>query len=161
MEALSLRGLDRRRHLRGLCRLSDSRSSRRGADSPPSGIPSPQFETYPFFSTWHDLAGNGYVEGVYLSKARRTRTRPPAESSSPMCRTKHDCSSAGRSPVLLQRHRLVEWQNVTAGYDLDALWNRRRLREGYAWVGVSVQRVGVNQLRGWSPTRYGSLDVTC
>ena len=22
---------------------------------------------------------------------------------------------------------LVEWQNVTAGYDLDALWSRRRL----------------------------------
>ena len=55
---------------------------------------------------------------------------------------------------------LVEWQNVTAGYDLDALWNRRHVREGYAWVGVSAQRVGVNQLRGWSPTRYGALDVT-
>jgi hypothetical protein len=34
------------------------------------------------------------------------------------------------------------------------------MRSGYAWVGVSAQRVGVNQLRGWSPTRYGSLDVT-
>ena len=55
---------------------------------------------------------------------------------------------------------LVEWQNVTAGYDLDALWNRRHLREGYAWIGVSAQRVGVDQLRAWSPTRYGSLDVT-
>ena len=55
---------------------------------------------------------------------------------------------------------LVEWQNVTAGYDLDALWNRRHMREGYAWVGVSAQRVGVNQLRGWSPARYGTLDVT-
>ena len=28
------------------------------------------------------------------------------------------------------------------------------------WVGVSAQRVGVDQLRGWSPTRYGGLDVT-
>ncbi|RAY13231.1 hypothetical protein DPM19_20985 [Actinomadura craniellae] len=56
---------------------------------------------------------------------------------------------------------LVEWQNVTAGYDLDALWNYRDiLREGYAWVGVSAQRVGVDQLRGWSPARYGDLDVT-
>ena len=55
---------------------------------------------------------------------------------------------------------LVEWQNVTAGYDLDALWNPRHLREGYAWVGVSAQRVGVDQLRGWSPTRYSALDVT-
>ena len=28
------------------------------------------------------------------------------------------------------------------------------------WVGVSAQRVGVDQLRGWSPTRYGSLGVS-
>lgn len=58
---------------------------------------------------------------------------------------------------------LLEWQNVTAGYDLDALWSgfREELTEqGYAWVGVSAQRVGVNQLREWSPKRYGSLDVT-
>jgi hypothetical protein len=38
------------------------------------------------------------------------------------------------------------------------------MREGYAWVGVSAQRVGVHQagtgLRDWSPARYGSLDVT-
>ncbi|MBG0562480.1 hypothetical protein I4J89_13525 [Actinoplanes sp. NEAU-A11] len=56
---------------------------------------------------------------------------------------------------------LVEWQNVTAGYDLDALWNADTVtRAGYAWIGVSAQRVGVDQLRGWSPARYGSLDVT-
>ncbi|MDQ2583970.1 hypothetical protein CKY47_08260 [Saccharothrix yanglingensis] len=56
---------------------------------------------------------------------------------------------------------LVEWQNVTAGYDLDALWNAESvLRAGHAWVGVSAQRVGVDRLRGWSPARYGALDVT-
>jgi hypothetical protein len=55
---------------------------------------------------------------------------------------------------------LVEWQNVTAGYDLDALWSISAMRAGYAWVGVSAQRVGVDQLAAWSPTRYGDLDVT-
>jgi hypothetical protein len=38
------------------------------------------------------------------------------------------------------------------------------MREGYVWVGVSAQRVGVHQpgtgLRSWSPVRYGTLDVT-
>jgi hypothetical protein len=34
------------------------------------------------------------------------------------------------------------------------------MRAGYAWIGVSAQRVGVDQLRGWSPARYGTLDVT-
>jgi Alpha/beta hydrolase domain len=56
---------------------------------------------------------------------------------------------------------LVEWQNVTAGYDLDALWNADQIIDrGYAWVGVSAQRVGVDQLAAWSPARYGALDVT-
>lgn len=55
----------------------------------------------------------------------------------------------------------MEWQNVTAGYDLDALWHGEQItRAGYTWIGVSAQRVGVNQLREWSPTRYGELDVT-
>ena len=33
-------------------------------------------------------------------------------------------------------------------------------RAGNAWIGVSAQRVGVDRLRGWSPARYGDLDVT-
>lgn len=33
-------------------------------------------------------------------------------------------------------------------------------RSGDAWIGVSAQQVGVDQLREWSPVRYGSLDVT-
>ena len=62
---------------------------------------------------------------------------------------------------------LVEWLNVTSGYNLDALWltsYAHILREGYAYVGVSVQRVGVQQppygLVSWSPVRYEDLDVT-
>jgi hypothetical protein len=34
------------------------------------------------------------------------------------------------------------------------------LREGYAWVGVSAQNVGVARLVSWNPTRYAGLDVT-
>ena len=62
---------------------------------------------------------------------------------------------------------LVEWVNVTSGYNLDANWEFSRdylTRAGYAWVGVSAQRVSVQQppygLTAWSPTRYGTLDVT-
>jgi len=42
--------------------------------------------------------------------------------------------------------------------------NVRLRREGYAYVGISAQRVGVQEppsgLTAWSPTRYGTLDVT-
>lgn len=61
----------------------------------------------------------------------------------------------------------MEWQNVTAGFDFDAGWDLSHdniIRRGYAWVGVSAQRVGVHQpvtgLKAWSPNRYGALDVT-
>src|SRR5262249_27540151 len=58
---------------------------------------------------------------------------------------------------------LVEWLNVTNGFDADNLWFfawEHVLRSGYAWVGVSAQQVGVDRLKSWSPARYGSLDVT-
>ena len=62
---------------------------------------------------------------------------------------------------------LVEWVNVTSGYNLDVQWGLSHeylTQQGYAYVGVSAQRVGVQQapygLTVWSPTRYGTLDVT-
>lgn len=117
--------------------------------------------TYPFFSTWLDLGRSGYVEReYYLSGVADAYSTLGVKLASDV---------PYRTRIVVRRPRfdfrfngtvLVEWQNVTAGYDLDALWNRRHMREGYVWVGVSAQRVGVDQLRGWSPTRYGSLDVT-
>lgn len=56
---------------------------------------------------------------------------------------------------------IVEWLNVTAGADLDPDYlydSAELLREGYAWVGVSAQAVGVNALRGIDPARYASLN---
>ena len=118
-------------------------------------------ETYPFFSTWLELAASGYVEEeFYLSGAADAYATTGAKLASDV---RYRTRVVVRRPVSQAAFNgtvLVEWQNVTAGYDLDALWNRRHLREGYAWVGVSAQRVDVDQLRGWSPTRYGSLDVT-
>jgi hypothetical protein len=117
-------------------------------------------ETYPFFSTWLDLADSGYVEQEYfLSGVADAYSTAGVKLASGV---PYKTRVIVRRPVSQARFNgtvLVEWQNVTAGYDLDALWNRRHMREGYAWVGVSAQRVGVDQLRAWSPTRYGGLDV--
>jgi len=60
----------------------------------------------------------------------------------------------------------MEWQNVTAGYEPDALWigsHDHFLRRGYAWIGVSAQRRGMyaplTGLGAWSPGRYGTLII--
>ncbi len=58
---------------------------------------------------------------------------------------------------------VVEWQNVTATFDLEANWfgdPDYLLKNGYAYVAISAQRVGVNSLRSWSAARYGDLDVS-
>jgi Alpha/beta hydrolase domain len=119
-------------------------------------------DTYPFFSTPFDLAARGYVEeefhvsGVadgWSTDGTQVATDVPYTTRIVVRRPARARDFSGTT--------LVEWQNVTAGYDLDALWNAEAItRAGHAWVGVSAQRVGVNQLRGWSPARYGNLDVT-
>lgn len=119
-------------------------------------------ETYPFFSARDDLIRNGYVEQeFYLSgEADAYSTSGELLGTGVPYRTR----IVVRRPVnagAFSGTVLMEWQNVTAGYDLDALWDSERvIRSGHAWVGVSAQRVGVDQLKGWSPARYGSLDVS-
>ena len=58
---------------------------------------------------------------------------------------------------------VVFWLNVTAGFELGSAGGEA-LR-GYAWVGVSAQKVGVHGfpqspggLKAWDPKRYGSLE---
>lgn len=133
----------------------------------PGGLPGDRSageiaETYPFFATTDDLAGGGYVEEEYLISGTATgfSTSGAVVAEDVPFRTR----------VIVRRPRdasafngtvLAEWQNVTAGYDLDVLWDGEHvMRSGYAWVGISAQRVGVDFLRSWSPARYGSLDVT-
>jgi hypothetical protein len=55
---------------------------------------------------------------------------------------------------------VVEWLNVTSGSDLDGLFrptHTELLGRGYAWVGVSAQKVGVDELKVRDPNRYKNL----
>jgi hypothetical protein len=57
---------------------------------------------------------------------------------------------------------LVEWLNTTLGFDLDGGWILTRdelLREGYAWVGVSVQAEALPGLRALGGSRYEALNL--
>lgn len=55
---------------------------------------------------------------------------------------------------------LVEWLNVTAGADFDIDWSlarRQIVSDGYAYVAVSTQPVGVCWLKTWDPVRYATM----
>lgn len=128
---------------------------------------------YPFFATDIVLRNYGYVEEEFFFEGRaNTYTTPEFGRNA-------DVNASGipyRSRLLVRRPAeasrfngrvIVEWLNVTNGYDTDVLWLYQKeffIREGYAWVGVSVQDGGVsrppNGIKVWSPARYGTLDLT-
>jgi hypothetical protein len=128
-------------------------------------------KNYPFFSPYADLADYGYIQEEFFIEGTANRYNTPTGATGSIIDGGHPYKTriVVRRPV--SRHHfngtvLLEWQNVTAGYDLDAHWIswKHFMRAGYVWVGVSAQRVGVHQavtgLRDWSPVRYGTLDVT-
>jgi len=142
----------------------------------PLGHPS---HDYPQFATQLNLDEYGYVEEEYFLEGRAVRydvprlgpAAPPAVDNATAVSWDHPYKTRMivRRPVSPKNFNgivIVEWLNVTSGYNLDAMWltsYAHILREGYAYVGVSVQRVGVHAedtgLRDWSPLRYGDLDL--
>ncbi|WP_405840481.1 alpha/beta hydrolase domain-containing protein [Streptomyces sp. NBC_01518] len=55
---------------------------------------------------------------------------------------------------------VVEWLNVSAGLDTAPEWiytHNELIREGYAWIGVSAQAVGVAATKAADPVRYAPL----
>jgi hypothetical protein len=57
---------------------------------------------------------------------------------------------------------LAEWQNVTAGFDLEPEWDGdpyALMKAGYVYVAVDAQPVGVEGLKKYNSERYGSLEV--
>lgn len=73
-------------------------------------------------------------------------------------------------PTRFNGTALVEWLNVSGGIDAPAVWmmaHREIVRAGYAYVAVSVQKVGIDggasllgmdmSLKTQDPARYGGL----
>jgi hypothetical protein len=60
-------------------------------------------------------------------------------------------------PKMFNGTVLVEWYNVTNGFDAENVWFfdwEHILGEGYIWVGVSAQQVGINALLAFNSSRY-------
>jgi hypothetical protein len=118
---------------------------------------------------WAPL-GNGYVEeefqfsgmaGIYTY----TSSPPPPWDLTLQDQQPYTSRMLVRrpaDPAAFNGTVIVEWLNVTAGYDVDIEWNtvaQYLQRSGYAFVGVSAQAAGVNALKKWDPQRYGALNI--
>ena len=114
------------------------------------------------------LQASGYVEEEYFvhGKANRYRIADPMRDAQ-LIDVGHPYVTRVlvRHPVDPARFNgtvVVEWLNVSLNQDIDFVFGATRellLREGYAWIGVSAQRNGVEALKKWNPVRYRTLSV--
>ena len=132
----------------------------------------------PTLATTFPLAQLGYTQSEYFLSGTATSYVPTAVGCQSTCTagplngqlsvTPHS-TAPYTSRVVVFRPRnpnkfngtvIVEWLNVTGGLDDAPDWvltHNELIRDGFAWVGVSAQAVGVNALKTSDPARYGSL----
>ena len=88
-----------------------------------------------------DLETGSVVDGGHPYRSRFIVRRPPAEHFNGVV--------------------MVEWFNVTGGPDKDIDWwlsGHHFVREGYAFIAVSAQQVGIKTLKELIPHRSGTFD---
>ncbi len=115
-----------------------------------------------------ELAAHGYIEEEYFIEGVANQYTSPELQSAEIIDGGHRYRSRFivRRPLTADKFNgvvVIEWNNVTASRDLDIDWwqsGAHFVRNGYAFVSVSAQRVGVDHLKATRPGRYGSLDVT-
>ncbi|MGH7788929.1 MAG: alpha/beta hydrolase domain-containing protein [Candidatus Binatia bacterium] len=155
----------------------------------PATVPNPTVEGpvtgglgVPFLaSTMFDLAELGYQQAEYFiagTAAAHVNTAPLGTDG--VWAAARDTTAAYRTRIVTYRPIdpadfngtvVIEWLNVSGNVDAAPDWlmtHTHLLREGFAWVGVSAQRVGVEggggglglpprPLKQIDPERYGSL----
>ena len=140
-----------------------------------SGVPAPGVEPIdpdagikgnPFNALPEDF---GYDEREYLVSGTATARNlspvalvsagtAPEGVSAPystriLVRSPHDPSRFNGTVV-------VEWLNVTSGYDVEAGWSqlhRHLVRAGYGYVGITAQEVGAVGLKAFDAVRYAEV----
>src|SRR5262245_18681138 len=141
---------------------------------PSSAAPGDPSHDYIFFASNLDLAAQGYIEEEYFISGGANLYDTPGSCYTTKTTTGILVASGVpyKTRIVVRRPAaaaafngvvIIEWLNVTNGADMDQSWfqiNQHLMRSGYAWVGVSAQRVGVNRLRTWNPSHDGTVDVS-
>lgn len=132
------------------------------------GIPGAAAHNYTFFATNHDLAIHGYIEEEFFIEGTANRYNTPPQTTGAVIDGNHPYKTrvVVRRPADAKRFNgtvLVEWDNVTNNFDAENVWFfawEHMISDGYIWVGVSAQNVGITALKKFSNDRYGTADVT-
>ncbi|MGF7235773.1 MAG: alpha/beta hydrolase domain-containing protein [Frankia sp.] len=122
------------------------------------------------YSTNFDLGKVGYEESeFFLSGTASSYTSATPLTSDGRWTVTADASAPYTTRAVIRRPVdpkkfngtvVVEWLNVSGGTDAAPDWtlaHNELIREGFAWVGVSAQSVGVNAAKKADPARYAPL----
>ena len=144
------------------------------ADVPDATIYGPiETESHPsldsiFSASAIELTGNGYIEEEYFIEGIANRYTNQEMENSEILDSGHRYRTRliVRRPLSAEQFNgvvVVEWINVTGGTDKDIDWwqsGHHFVRNGYAFIAVSAQQMGIDTMKDWSPERYSSLDIT-
>ena len=145
--------------------------------TPTVSLPPVGTHGFPFNSEVIDFADYGFVEEEVFIEGVATSYVPVNAPLSDITDGRWNATRIGptaayKTRLLIRRPSkpnkfngvvFVDWLNVSSGYDSDVFGglSSELMREGYAYVGVSAQAVGVNFLRNTWETgegaRYASL----
>ena len=127
--------------------------------------------SHPFNGAAHtltpiDLSRRGYVEEEYfVSGTANVYDWPALGQLEAFASGPYETRILVRRPAKTRRFSgsvIVEMINPTSNYDVDIMWaadHEHFLRQGDAWVGISVKPVVLEALKTFDPARYGSLSM--
>ena len=135
----------------------------------PVQVGSPTFNNT-LYGTSFDLATVGYKKSqFFLSGTAHSYVPAQTLTSDGKWRVTTGVSSPYKTRIAVYRPIdpkkfngtvVVEWLNVSGGTDDAPDWtmsHNELVRQGFAWVGVSAQQVGVDSARSTDPADYSSL----
>ncbi len=132
---------------------------------PPSGVPGEPKLNTTFMSS------NGYVEHEFKMSGTTNIYRENgfwgsngnwgiSVSQSNVPYTTRVLARYPSNPAKFNGTVIFEWTNVTTGGDQDPVWSEigeEAVRQGYAFVGVTAQKAGMEDLVRWDSKRYAGL----
>ncbi len=127
-----------------------------------------------FLDRGTQLAAVGYSDREFWISglARTYRASSTLRSDGKWAAYVYSSNTPYNTPLLVRRPNdpskfngivILEWLNVSSGYVLDIDWAMSKeefVRQGYAYVGLTNQRVGLNGSKEKNPTRYAAGNLS-
>ncbi|UKZ49166.1 hypothetical protein TrVGV298_003409 [Trichoderma virens] len=131
---------------------------------------------HPFSAFAGNITSLGYVEEEYFLTGYGNRYNVIGNlTQDGLWKLSYNSTAPYKTRVLVRRpidrknfngDVVIEWINVSAGFDITSADTPGIYKNGYIWAGISAQTVGVNGqspnpqgLVQWDPARYGTLNI--